>query len=361
MSHTSAKRLFSYQPRERALCHALLAMWPGPYADFQCSLKMKQNEYYKGKKMNKFQKVGEDDLLLFSPPVESHLITSKYVQQTFKIEVMRPSQRRGETRKYPVVYATDGNMTFDMFKQISNLIQMSEQDAPPFILVGIGYPGDSHHVSRQLRARDFMAPPAPACDMKSLRRVFEEEILPEDGAKDYNGAEDFRRFISEELVPFIDARYPTIEGDRTYFGHSGGGFFGLYTLFTESSLFRNYIVSSPGLLFHGQGEVTEKYENYDCGAQMVHEFIASGKSLDGIKLYMSVGAEEEFEAAVGLWRLVSGFYQVAKQMKSAAIPGLQLMTEVFQNETHMTVWPIAFTHGVQAVFGTRRVYRSVYF
>ena len=44
---------------------------------------------------------------------------------------------------------------------------------------------------------------------------------------------------------------------------------------------------------------------------------------------------------------------MAALMKSARIAGLEFMTEEFPGETHMTVWPQAFIHGVQAVFGTR--------
>jgi uncharacterized protein len=304
---------------------------------------------------------GTTEALMVRPAIETHLIQSKHVQQTFKIQVMQPTRRRGDTRPLPVVYATDGNKTFDMFKDISNLIQVSERDAPPFILVGIGYPTESPHAGRKLRARDFTFPPYPHVDMKAVPRVYEEELTAPEGAKDIHGGEDFRRFIGEELIPFVDGAYPTLPGDRTYFGHSGGGFFGLFTLFTEPGLFKNYVVSSPGLLFHGQVAGTAAYENYDCGARMVGAFIASGKRLDGIRLYMSAGADEEFEPALGPWQMMSGFYQVAKLIKNAAIPGLEFMTEVFPDESHMTVWPIAFTHGVQAMLGTRRVVRSLYF
>lgn len=72
---------------------------------------------------------GED--LLYFPAVETHLIRSKHVQQTFKIQVMQPGRKKKEAARFPVVYATDGNWTFDMFKAISYLLQMSEHDAPP--------------------------------------------------------------------------------------------------------------------------------------------------------------------------------------------------------------------------------------
>jgi hypothetical protein len=39
-------------------------------------------------------------------------------------------------------------------------------------------------------------------------------------------------------------------------------------------------------------------------------------------------------------------------LKAAGIPGLELTTEVFSGERHMTVWPFAFIHGIRAVLGS---------
>ena len=72
---------------------------------------------------------------LYFPSVDIHLIKSKYVQQTFRVEVMSPAQSRGENRRFPVVYITDGNLAFDALKGISWSIQTTERDAPRFILV----------------------------------------------------------------------------------------------------------------------------------------------------------------------------------------------------------------------------------
>jgi predicted alpha/beta superfamily hydrolase len=297
--------------------------------------------------------------LISIPPVDTHLLRSKHVQQTFRIQVLQPPRMPGQSRRLPVVYATDGNRNFDMLKGLSSVVQTSELDAPPFILVSIGYPSDCPYAGRLLRCREFTFPPYPNLDVKLLRLLFEGELLPEEGAKDFYGAEDFRRFLAEELVPFIDAKYDTLPGDRTYFGHSAGGFFGLFTLFSDPAVFKNYIISSPGLLMHGSAPGGFHYDNYDCGGPMVRDFIASGRSLEGIKLYMSAGAEEEFDAEVGPWKIVTGFYQMARSIRQAAIPGLHMMTELFPGESHYTAYPIAFIHGVQAMLGTRRVTRSV--
>jgi predicted alpha/beta superfamily hydrolase len=261
----------------------------------------------------------------------------------------------------PVVYATDGNWTFDLFKSLSYLLQMAAEDAPPYILVGIGYPGDTPHAGSRLRGRDFTAPPYPNYDRDAVAPRYEGTLMPQPGTRTFHGGADFRTFMCEELIPFIDQTYDTILGDRTYFGHSGGGYFGLFTLFTQPEAFRNYIVSSPGLIYHGELPDGSVRDNDDFAMRLAREFIASGKSLDGIKLYLSAGAEEEFEPALLGWQLTSGVYRMAKLLRDAEIPGLELMTEIFPAETHITSWPIAFCHGIQAVFGTRRIVGSVYF
>jgi uncharacterized protein len=293
-----------------------------------------------------------DEDLIYHPPVEIHSIPSKYVRQTFRIEVMQPARKRTEHVRFPVVYVTDANRSFDMLRGIAHIIQATGRDAPRFILVGIGYQGDSPVAGLVLRARDFTFPGyiRHSTDPPPVDGV----LIAEEGTKTFDGATDFHRFIREELIPFIDGRYATVPGERTYFGHSAGGGFGLYTLLTESDLFKRYIVSSPGLAYHGESTAGIRYEHYDFMLAKARAFIAAGKALKGVHLYMSVGAEEESEPALTNWQLTSSFYRMAALLKAAGIPGLQLTTEVFPGETHMTAWPIAFIHGVQAVFARGR-------
>jgi len=287
----------------------------------------------------------------YYPVIETHLIRSRRVAQTFRIQVMLPAIKRGETTRFPVVYATDGNFAFDVLKGISYGMQQSERDARRFIVVGIGYPDDSPLAGAILRARDLTFPHYPKLSLKPP--PVEGVLVPREGAKDFYGAEDFQQFIRHELIPLMDERYMTLPGERTYFGHSAGGGFGLFTLFTQAELFKNYIASSPGLIYHGESTAGIRYENYDFVLDQARRFIASEKPLTGVKVYMSVGSEEEFEPNLSQWQLTSSFYRMAALMRRAAIPGLQLTTEVLTGETHMTAWPISFIHGIKAVFGTR--------
>ena len=287
----------------------------------------------------------------YYPVIETHLIRSRWVAQVFKIQVMLPAVKRGEATRFPVVYATDGNFAFDVLKGISYGMQRSDRDAPRFIVVGIGYPDDSPLAGAILRARDLTFPHYPKLSLEPP--AVEGVLIAKEGTKDFYGADDFQQFIRHELIPLINERYQTLPGERTYFGHSAGGGFGLYTLFTQTDLFNNYIASSPGLIYHGESSAGIRYENYDFVLEEARRFITSGKPLPDVKVYMSVGSDEEFEPNLSQWALTSSYYRMAALLRHARIQGLELTTEVFDSETHMTVWPMSFIHGIKAVFGTR--------
>jgi len=284
--------------------------------------------------------------------VETLLIDSQFVHQTFKVQVMLPARKRGESARFPVVYLTDGNFAFDALKGIANSLQTLERNAPRFILVGIGYPSDSPKAGVMLRCRDFTFPGYPR--FSTSPPSIEGVLVAEKGTKEFDGADDFQQFLDQELIPLIDEKYDSIAGDRTYFGHSAGGGFGLYTLFTRSELFNRYIISSAATTYHGRTSTGDQYEQYDFLIRVARRFLESGGCAGDATVYLSVGSEEEFEPGLQEWQLTSSFYRLAALLTVKSIPGLKVISEVLPGETHMTVWPIAFMHGIQAVFGTGR-------
>lgn len=283
----------------------------------------------------------------YFPADESHLIASKFVAQTFRIDVMPPPQKRGSSQRHPVVYVTDGNAVFDMFKGICRIMQSGGREWPPFFLVSIGYPVDSPAGGELLRGRDLSFPGFPDY-FTGLEWPWEGVVSPE-GKKKIGGAEDFQRFIAEELIPLIDGKYRTVVGDRVYFGHSAGGGFGLFTLLTRSDLFRRYIISSPTLTYHGETPSGERYENHDFMLERFREFASSGKTLDGVRLHMSVGGKEELDPLVANWRFTSSFFRMVALMKARPVQGLELTTEVLVEHSHLSAWPCAFINGIRAV------------
>ena len=58
------------------------------------------------------------------------------------------------------------------------------------------------------------------------------------------GADRFLRFVREELVPFVDARYRT-KDYRIMVGPQAGGVFGAYALLEDPGLFQAFILNDP--------------------------------------------------------------------------------------------------------------------
>jgi uncharacterized protein len=272
------------------------------------------------------------------PDVETHLLKSHYIDQVYQIKVMQPILTKGEAERFPVVYLTDANMSFDFAKGISHCLQAAGQ-VKRYILVGIGYPGENPFAGDILRIRDLT--PDRRAEVKEwpCSSPIETVVGIEPGQKRCHGAHDFLRFIRDQLTAFIEDRYPASPIDRGYFGHSLGGTFGLHALFSDWNVFSRYIISSPALSWEGD----------DHGIDPIAEFIASSARLEA-KLFMSVGGEEEFSSNPKS-QLVSSFFRLAGLLHRARLPGLEFTSRVYPGETHLSVYPIAFSHGVQFAYG----------
>lgn len=279
------------------------------------------------------------------PRDDVHMIASQHVQQTFKLQVMQPLQMRGESTKFPVVYATDGNFTFEALKAISYSLQLAGL-AERFILVGIGYPGASPLAGARLRWRDLTFPPYPilAPDTSEI----DEVDVPEKSGNQFYGAGDFHKFLRSEVIPLIDSSYPTRVGDRTYFGHSLGASFGLFSLCSEPSLFANYIISSPKLSFRREANAVIGSEEF-LRPHLLN-LMHSSESLRGVRIFMSVGTNEEYDPALLPWRLVRSFDHLVSLFRQNPRFEFSLTANKLAGETHATAWPIAFAHGIRTMF-----------
>ena len=70
-------------------------------------------------------------------------------------------------------------------------------------------------------------------------------------AKTSGGAENFTKFIGEELLPYIEKEYPVTKY-RTIVGHSFGGLFVVNALMHHPDLFTNYLAIDPSLWWDNQ-------------------------------------------------------------------------------------------------------------
>jgi predicted alpha/beta superfamily hydrolase len=184
--------------------------------------------------------------LITFPRAEVHHLQSHHVGSSFDIRVLLPPTIPGEQTRFPVVYVTDATGEMVVSDTAMRLLLF---DTPRFIVVGIGYPdAESYFQTMALRQRD-LTPSESSYTPGGAS--FAGRVMPQ---KTSGGAPRFLDFIRDELIPFIDSKYPTIPGDRTYAGHSFGGLFGSYTLFTHPDTFRRYVIGSPSLSWE-KGEI----------------------------------------------------------------------------------------------------------
>jgi predicted alpha/beta superfamily hydrolase len=93
------------------------------------------------------------------------------------------------------------------------------------------------------------------------------------------GAEKFGRFITTELLPFVEAQYRT-SGFRVLAGQSFSALFALHLFLREPGAFDAYILSSPGLYKEAlvptfERELVDSGRWARAGRRMI--FVAVGK------------------------------------------------------------------------------------
>ena len=220
-------------------------------------------------------------------------------------------------RRYDVIYVLDGNIVFPFALNTLRMFALFGE-APETIVVGVGYPVQYFPETIALRWRDLTPTREAALDQEQSARL---DVELRSG-----GAPAFLRFLRDEATPFVDATYRTT-GDRSLWGHSLGGLFALYAMFEAPGLFQQYGVSSPSLQFGG-------------GALLARQ--AARKDADHAppaRVFVSLGSEEH-DISMQVARLI-------EQLQKREDENFATESQVFQDETHVSVFPAAFSRGVR--------------
>ena len=152
-----------------------------------------------------------------NPIVIGQIITLKsaVLKEQRQIYVSLPDGYDTLTSNLPVIYVLDAEYRFGIAQSIQSYFNITPR-LPRAILIGIANP------TKETRQRDY---------------------LP----KAYGGeAEKFSKFLSEEVLEFVEQRYKASK-KRYLAGHSHGGVFVVYTLLNRPDLFEGYIAIDPSL------------------------------------------------------------------------------------------------------------------
>lgn len=247
------------------------------------------------------------------PGTEVHRVPSAAVGDTFLVAVALPAGFGAESRGLPLVVMTDADLAFAATAQIARLMQF-RSEVPDFVLVGVGY-GDTRTALRR-RRRDLTPSVPPDTDVCS-------------DAPGCGGADRFLRFIEEELVAFVEARYHT-SADRTLVGASLGGLFGAFVLLGGSDAFRRYVLGSPTVSWDGRRLVDRAASG------------AADTARPPPAVFIGVGGAEG--AAIADARAL-------ERAVIAARPDASFVRlDVFEGERHMSVQPMVVARGLRWVF-----------
>lgn len=159
-------------------------------------------------------------------------ISSKILGQQRKVWIHIPNSNGGNKIKdrgnYPVIYLLDGSENFNTVVSITE--HMAESNlCPPMIVVGI------LHKDR----------------LTDLTTGTDKELPTTVG-----GGEKFMSYVEKELIPYIDANYPTTSY-KTFIGHSLGGLTVINTFLHNPNLFNSYVSLDASLWWNNQKAVKE--------------------------------------------------------------------------------------------------------
>jgi predicted alpha/beta superfamily hydrolase len=248
---------------------------------------------------------------------EQFSITSKYVAgENYIVQVGLPIGYAPSKKSYPVLYVLDGDKSFGMTKEIADWLMWSKE-IMDIIVVGISY-GQGMDAWWQKRARDFSH-----CD---------DTIIFKGWFKQTGGAQNFLKFVKNELFPVINKNYKTNQDSTAIMGISLGGMLNTYVLFTQPDLFKGYIIIAPCLVWNNKSIL-----------KMEEEYFSNHKDLNKL-VYMTYGSLDSKEV------IINSTYELVQTIQKRNYESLKFTSRIFEGETHISVFSTALTNGLKSIF-----------
>jgi len=154
-------------------------------------------------------------------------VPSKAFAMTRDVYIWIPNTESPTAARYPVLVFPDAEEYGQFRAALANVqFLIDRRLIPPMIVAGVPFVKDRRHE---------LSPPATGSTAK---------LYPKAG-----GAGQTLQFMIDELLPWIDAHYPTLPV-RLFAGHSLGGNLALYAMETRPEAFRVVIAMSPAMYWN---------------------------------------------------------------------------------------------------------------
>ena len=233
-------------------------------------------------------------------------IHSSITGQDYVLHISLPQHYDDTTKSYPVLYVVDSQWDFSLVTAIYG-DQYYDGFMPAAIIAGITWGGENPNYDQ--------------------RRAFDLTPTNSGLPSQYGNAEKFLSFIKSEVIPFVESKYRTKKNERTLVGHSFGGLFTLYALFTEPDVFNHYVAGSPAWSWDNASlyKFAEKFSK----VKLSHP----------IKLYTMMGEYEN----------VPGFEKLTATIRGYKMEGLEIEAPIIRGAGHAGTKPEGYNRGLQYV------------
>jgi predicted alpha/beta superfamily hydrolase len=238
----------------------------------------------------------------------SYAMESKVLGGTRRLNVYLPPHYGDASRRFPVLVLLDGGERED-FHHITGIAQVTAFNGAVEELIVVGIEGVD-------RKHDLTSPSSDPEDVK---------LLPSSG-----GAAAYRRFLVEEVKPWIAAHYRA-SGRYGLIGESLAGLFVVETLLRAPGSFDDYIAASPSLWWDRQSLSREAARDFARGG------------FKGRSLFLSVGNEGS--------TMQEAIDRVVAAAKTA--PGLALHYDPQPTERHDTIYEPAAIAALRTLYAAR--------
>lgn len=228
----------------------------------------------------------------------SYLLQSRILHGPRRINVYLPPHYGEAGRRFPVLFLLDGGAGED-FHHITGLAAISSAYGSTEEMIVIGIEGVD-------RRHDLTSPSSDPADRKAVPTA--------------GGAAAYRRFLVDELKPWVAQRYGA-QGRTVLIGESLAGLFTVETALREPAAFSDYIAISPSLWWN-RGALSR-----EAAADLAKP------GFQGRRLWLAIANEG---SAYAEWR--EGMDRLLAALKAAPAPELSWTFTPFPAETHATVY-----------------------
>lgn len=236
----------------------------------------------------------------------------------YRIMVSLPEGDLPWTGVRSVLYILDANAYFPGFHAAKRGLKAYRQS----IIIGIAYPGNDP-LNFLRRSYDF-SPPAPA-DLNDPPQGGQDELLD---------------FIEQQLMPAVAERFSVDPHQQSLFGHSFGGMFALYALFTRPTLFDHLVAASPSQWWSDRFLL-----------QHERAFVQQVQARPGLVTHTSLALITAERDAPATREDARG---LAARLQPLSIHGLRVSEQVIEGEDHMSLPYRIPSLVLEQVFSNRR-------